>query len=82
MLEISTRVPQGSLLAPLLFTIYINDMANVSIYADDTTLSSILNLFKSNLTVASEINSELGKLSLFVIILYSHYSCIFKTTHF
>jgi len=55
MLSIATGVSQYSILGSQLFIIYINDFAqatkmfNFLIYADDTTLSSTLNVFSDNI---------------------------------
>ncbi len=70
---LKTGVSKGSILGPLLFIVYLNDIEHASqifdfiIYADDTNLSSPLKLIlkdtKSKLSIETIINNELENIS-------------------
>ena len=62
--RVSAGVPQGSILGPLLFLIYINDISenlesNVKLFADDTSIFSVV--FDPNLS-AIKLNNDLLKI--------------------
>ena len=63
--NISAGVPQGSILGPLFFLIYINDLSSginsiVKLFADDTSLFSIV---CNNEISAAELNNDLKEVS-------------------
>ena len=63
--DVRAGVPQGSILAPLLFLIYISNLSeglssNAELFADDTSLFSVTH--DSNIS-ALEVNSDLAKIN-------------------
>ena len=59
--SVTSGVPQGTVLGPTLFLIYINDIAdnitsNIRLFADDCVLYRTINSTSDNITLQEDLN--------------------------
>jgi len=69
--EVTSGVPQGSIIGPLLFVLYVNDIAeaiqcDLEVFADDTKIYSIIETIKDIIKLQQDLNKlqDWSKLSL------------------
>ena len=83
-LDVTSSVPQGSVLAPLLFTIFINDLPDhvrnkCKLYADDCKLVGIIKENEDTISIQQDIN-ELQNWAKTWLMSFNYEKC--KVMHF